>query len=53
MAAASQCRFRAQVGPEYERLVRAAAAAPVGVMYTLGCELNSEMADLLGPLYEP
>ena len=44
--------FRAQVAPEYERIVRAARQHPSVVMYSIGCELNSEVADLLGPLYE-
>ncbi|MET0773668.1 MAG: sugar-binding domain-containing protein [Candidatus Limnocylindrales bacterium] len=44
--------FRTQVGPEYERIVRTARQHPSVVMYSIGCELNSDVADLLGPLYE-
>lgn len=44
--------FRSQLGPEYERIVRATRGHPSVVMYTLGCELNTDVGDLLGPLYQ-
>jgi hypothetical protein len=43
--------FVDQVGPEYERLVRIARRHPSVILYTLGCELNTDTAELLGPLF--
>lgn len=44
--------FRTQTPLEYERLLREARNHPAVILYTLGCELNSEIgADILEPIY--